>query len=197
MNDGNKWELEKQARISWRHLHVSTLSYMKLSSQTFPALLPAGCAVTLRSTTKTTPSSSSKSWKPTTSLTRRTGTTSQTQVGPRPPPLHPLHLLWCRSLEWFLPVWRFPLSQGLYRQPDGKGSSQAFYVRAGAQTPLVRCTGANWHMQKQTSCVTCVSVCVCVCVCVSGSPEIQRSAKTSMSQWAGRSERTLPRANGG
>lgn len=128
-----------------------------------PVLLPADCAVTLRSTTKTTPSCSSKSWKPTTSLTRRTGMTSQTQVGPPHP--HSLLLLRLQTaphrhththcttndVEWFSPFWRFPRSQGLHRQPDGKRSSQAFYVRAGAQTPLVRYTGANYHTQKQTT----------------------------------------------
>ena len=42
--------------------------------------LSAGCVVTLHSTTKTTPSCLSRSWKPTMSLTHRTGTTYQTQV---------------------------------------------------------------------------------------------------------------------
>lgn len=52
-------------------------------------LLSAGCVVTLRSTMKTTPSCLNRSWKPTTSLTHRTGTTYRTQVSlsPLPPPL--------------------------------------------------------------------------------------------------------------
>lgn len=55
------------------------------------------------------------------------------------------------SLERFSPFWLLPRSQGLHRQPDGKRSSQAFYVRAGAPAPLVRYTGANHHTQKQTT----------------------------------------------
>lgn len=54
-----------------------------LTSPTSPPPLhhhPSGSAVTLRSTTRTTPSCLSRSSRPTTSSTRRTGTTSQTQV---------------------------------------------------------------------------------------------------------------------
>lgn len=38
---------------------------------------------------------------------------------------------------------------------------------------------------------------LCMCVFIPGSPAIQHCARTSMSQSADRSERTLPRANGG
>lgn len=46
----------------------------------------AGCVVILHSTTKTTPSCSSRSWKLTMSLMHRTGMTYQTQVRPPLPP---------------------------------------------------------------------------------------------------------------
>lgn len=118
-----------------------------------------------------------------------------------------LKLVWCCCFWHFLTFMMFCFvfssSQGFHQQSDGKRSIQALHLWTGAQTPLVRNT-VNKHMLTQTcnintdndvqSEVLMGNLCVC---CVLGLQGTRPSARTSMSQWADRLERTSLRASGG